>query len=268
MPTGDEIMECSQSVSPADMPNEGFAGLGVSLLFTPGERPDLQQMTRFLADCQKRGLEVSFSHLPHPGEGWVELLTSGLTFDLVGLSPADSAPLPAMVHCYGSEGSKPLSRIYEAVSILPANHIAAGAGMLPVIRALAGLAANVALEFPVTAVSWHSAQTFMPPQYFIRVVMNWLSGGTFPALGLAALVHSSAGSIISTGLMPIVGQEFQLESGRTEDAEEMLDMALRVADHLVRHGPLSHSGQIEYANGTIELEPSKLGQLVLAWKVD
>jgi hypothetical protein len=70
------------------------------------------------------------------GEGWLELLVNGLTFDVVGLSPGKGAEQPACVHSYSlPAGSEPFG--LEAVTVRPGPHLAGGQTMAPVLRSLA-----------------------------------------------------------------------------------------------------------------------------------
>ncbi len=235
---------------------------GVSLLFEAGCRPSADDMARLF---DGGGSTARISHRPRQDEGWLELLSSGLTFDLSGLKPGAGSPVPAPQHVYGFEQSAPRFQALEAVEIAPGRHIAAGRAMLPVVRTLAGLAAGLALQAPVVAVAWHSAGTAMAPAYFARIVMNWLGGGAFPALGLAALVPAPDGSVASQGLAAFTGQEFQLEAAQGEARAETIKLAIRVADFLVRHGAMTRSGPIEGGNGLFA-EPSQVGNLVWIWR--
>ncbi|WP_395395065.1 hypothetical protein WBP07_06850 [Novosphingobium sp. BL-8A] len=204
------------------------------------------------------------SHRPPSAQGWLELLASGLTFDMSGLAPGEAASLPFdQPHFHGFE-VVPELELLKGIELVPGGHIAGGGTMPPVLRTLAGLSAALALQLPVSAVAWHSAGTVMAPAYFARMVMNWLSGGVFPALGLAALVQAEDGSIASQGLAAFCGQEFQLEPRRDEHRTDTVKLALRVADHIVRRGPLTVPGPIE---GTgLFAEPSQVGKLVWIWR--
>ncbi|MFD2579415.1 hypothetical protein ACFSTD_14295 [Novosphingobium colocasiae] len=113
-----------------------------------------------------------------PSEGWAEILVSGLAFDLSGLQPAPAAPARPFDHAYGFAADVP-DGLREAVLLVPSGHISAGAALAPVVRAMVGLAANLVLNLPVVAVQWHPARTVIEPRTFVRIIMNWLSGGAF-----------------------------------------------------------------------------------------
>lgn len=241
---------------------------GLSLLFPTGTRPTVQDIVRLFETSAASGLAARISHIPQSEQGWVEILASGLTFDLRGLAPGQPAS-PAQGDeprfRYGFEGALDADEL-EAIELVPSGHIAAGAGLLPVLRTMAGLAANLALHLPVAAVAWHSAQTLMEPRYFSRIVLNWLSGGAFPALGLTALVPAGDGSIASSGLAHFTGQEMQLEGRADEPQADTVKLAIRLIDYLVREGRLDAPHTIEAGDTTLLAEPSQVGRLVLVWR--
>lgn len=238
-----------------DMPAAGF-----SLLFDAGARPQVSDVARLLSNVES-GIAARVSHRPAPEEGWAEILMNGLTFDLRGLSPAVSAGVATALHYYGVEDGGE-AQVLEPVELVPAEHVAAAGTLQPVIRALAGLAANLVLHLPVKAVVWHPARTFMEPRYFSRIVLNWLSGGAFPALGLTALVPGEGGGVSSNGLAHFIGQEMQLEKREGEDSAEAVKLAIRLVDHLVGNGPLKAPRRIKAGREVLLAEPSHSGKYV------
>ncbi|MEE4451136.1 hypothetical protein [Novosphingobium resinovorum] len=254
-------------------PAEGaWAGsAGLTLIFAPGTRPDADGVARLIAASREAGLAASVSHRPVGEATWLELLASGLTFDLVGLAPGKGAPIPEPVQRFGlDEGDDPGAG--EAIALVPSGHILGGAGMQPVMRIMLGLAANLVLglkaETPVRAVAWGPARTLMEPRYFCRMVLAWLGGGAFPALGLTALLAAPDGSVASRGLAHFTGQEIQLEAREGESAADTVKLAVRVIDHLVRRGRLTAPLRIEAAPQALLAEPSQVGKLVLIWRED
>lgn len=195
----------------------------------------------------------------------MELLASGLTFDLAGLAPAAAAPAPTIAHRFGLAADDDLS-LCEVVSLKPGPHVAGGAGLSPVVRTLAGLGANLVLSLPVKAVCWGPAATAMEPAYFARMMLNWLSGGAFPALGLTALVAHPDGSIASNGLSHFTGQEIQVESRSGETQADTAKVAIRVIDYLVRHGRLNEAHELDVPDERLIAEPSQIGSLIRVWR--
>ena len=122
------------------------------------------------------------------------MLVNGLTFDLHGLAPGPAADPPPRRHEFGLPADfyeGPL----EAVTLQPGPHLAEGARMAPVVRALAGLAAQLSALPGVRAVAWQPALTWCAPQPFRDSVTRWLEGGVFPGLSLAALVAMADGGM-------------------------------------------------------------------------
>ncbi len=233
-----------------------------------GSRPDQAEIRSWFAQDGREALPASLSHISDPEEGWVELLASGLTFDLQGLVPAPSRLLDPPAHVYGFPPGREIDdwNEFEVVSLAAAGHVAGGAGLAPVIRAMAGLAANLALSLPVSAVLWPPAHSAMEPAYFARSVFNWLAGGAFPALGLTSLVAAPDGSIASVGLSFFTGMEMQLEAGPEGDRVRDMKLAVRLADYLVARGiPETETG-IRLDTQELVLEPSRQGRKVWGWR--
>jgi hypothetical protein len=217
------------------------ATAGVSLLFAVGARPAAGDIEHLLSLAAQPGASVS--HRPPDEEGWIELLASGLTFDLHGLAPSASAPVPAIGHLYGLPAD--IAKFeFEAIALEPGAHIAAAGAMIPVVRVLVGLAAQLALRLPLTGVCWQPAQSWMEPKYFCRIVANWLSGGAFPALGLTGVVWRREGLLETAGLAFFVGQEVRLRQRPGETGSETIKLAGRIIDHLVRHGPVAGAQEL------------------------
>lgn len=248
------------------MPGNQELPTGLSLFFAVGQRPSADDIERLLVSSETSLLGARISYRPDEREGWVELLASGLTFDLTGLSPGQSAPIPAIAHRFGvSEHLQPTA--LETISLHPGQHIAGGNAMMPVVKTMVGLVANLALHLTAKAVCWHPAGTWMDPGYFARIVLNWQSGGAFPALGLTAIEQKDDGSVASTGLAYFVGQEVQIEPAPGEARADTVKLALRVIDYMVLHGPLRAPRKLEGPAGeTLAAEPSQFGKVVWIWR--
>lgn len=238
---------------------------GLSLIFGAGQRPTVQVVEDLLGESDLIPMSASISHKGEEGEGWVELLASGLTFDLVGLAPAASAPVLPAVHRYGIDAD--FSQVpSEAIALVPGQHIAGGHAMMPVVKAMASLVAGLALQISARAVCWHPARTWMDPNYFARIVLGWQSGGAFPALGLTA-ISVRDGRAVSSGLAYFVGQEIEVEAREGEPTADTVKLAVRVIDYIVRNGALTAPRQLEGPNGEVLLaEPSQFGKMVWVWR--
>ncbi|MFM5908546.1 MAG: hypothetical protein ACKOPO_13335 [Novosphingobium sp.] len=173
--------------------------------------------------------------MPEPDEGWLELLAMGLTFDLSGLVPLAPASASPAEHYFGVDRAS-LGDTKEIVRLCPGPHLSGANRMLPVIRVLAGLGAELARLPGILAVSWESASTRMAPAYFMSAIRAWLSGGAFPALGLTGLVRRDDGGLESRGFSLFAGYELAIEPVPGETPQDAAKLAARVMHHLVQFG--------------------------------
>ena len=237
--------------------------VGLSLTFCVGDRPSASEIERLMLSDAVPDLGASITHRPDAAEGWLEILASGLAFDLVGLAPAQSSRPPEAHFCFGLS-RKDAEAPCEAITLLPGPHLqGGGSAMMPVVRTMAGLVADFARHLPVKAVCWHPAGTWMDPQYFARTIENWLSGGPFPSLGLTAIEQIGEQGVRSTGLAFFTGQEVELESHPDQPMAEAVKLAIRVIDFLVGEGPLDAVTELQGPAGELLVaEPSEDGRLV------
>ena len=145
------------------------------MLFAKGKRPSADQIERLLEASEIAGAAAHVSYRPlDDHDGLLELLISGLTFDLVGLEPAAAMSPPPSATQFGLS-PRDLGDGLEAITLVPGQHLSGGHAMIPVVQAMLGLAGHIALPLSVEAVCWHPAQSWMEPQYFSRVALGWLS---------------------------------------------------------------------------------------------
>lgn len=236
---------------------------GVSLLFAGGKRPSVDEVARLLASPDMAGAAAFVSFRPPEDEqGWMELLVNGLTFELTGLRPGKAMPLPQRRHSFGLPEASEISDC-EAITLVPGRHVAGGFAMIPVVQAMTGLAAHIALPLGAQAVCWHPAKSWMEPQYFSRVTMNWLAGGAFPALGLTALQANANGAVVSEGLSYFAGQEVIVEGRKGEEAADVARLAVRFVDFIATNGPFKGDLEFEGPGGELlRAEVSGYGKLV------
>ncbi len=257
--------------------------VGISLLFAGAERPDAVAI-RALAD-NARGFSVS--HDPgtlargrpagngsaangHGGDAsqkgdWLEVLADGLTFDLSGLAPAAGHQLPQRAYCFDMPAGVDNLGL-EAISLTPGPHLSGGARMMPVVRTMAGLAAQLCALPGLVAVAWHPARSWIGPRYFTSIIGNWLEGGVFPGLGLVGLATVADGGMQSEGLSFFTDQELRIEPELTEDRANAAKIAVRLIDRLIEHGRLESAETIAGPEGRLlRIEPSANGHLVRVW---
>lgn len=197
---------------------------------------------------------------------WLELLVSGLTFDLTGLAGGGPAAMPARAHLYGvapSVAEGPL----EAITLMPGPHLAGGGSMLPVVRMLAWLAAQLAKLPGTRAVAWHPARCWSAPHHFRDVVLRWIEGGVFPGFGLAAITPMADGGLQTEGLALFTGQELRIEPDMAADRAAAAKITLRLLHMLVENGWIDVAEQVTGPAGEkLRLEPSANGRFVRVWR--
>ncbi len=236
---------------------------GISLLFAAGNRPTATLVEHLMLGASHEEVSARIGHRPPDEHGWIELVASGLTFDLRGLAPGMAAPQVPANHLYGlPEDIGQLA--LEPVLLTPGPHIASGGATMPVVRTLMRLAATLALELPVVAVCWDPAGAWMDPKYFSRIMFSWLSGGAFPALGLVGLRWRHDGAVESAGLEFFTGQELCVGQRAGEGGPDTMKLAARVIDRLVAHGRLDRAEIFAGTDGeALRAEPSPDGRRVV-----
>ena len=233
----------------------------VSLLFAPGRRPDAAAVAALAA-----GGAFAVSHRPPDagvgtGPCWLELLTTGLTFDLSGLAPGAPAEPFAFAHRYGV-ATETDTESAETITLALGPHLAGAEGLLPVVRAAAGLAMALAALPGTMAVGWRPARALSGTAHITSSVGTWLAGGAFPALGLTALHRSPDGAMTSEGLALLTGQELWLEPAAGYQPADDARLAVRLIDRLIAIGPIRASITVEPIAGykiMLEPDPPEIG---------
>lgn len=225
---------------------DAASGAVLSLLFADGSRPEADRIAGAGSAPDGAG-PFTVSHRPDPAQGWLELLSSGLTFDCRGLAPGYPAALPSAGSLLG------LDKVPDgqAISLAPGPHIAAGRGLLPVVRVLAAVGRRLADLPDLRAVCWLPAGSWMEPGYFRRVIDDWLGGGAFPALGLTSLRRESNGAMVSLGLGLLIGQELRFEPDRNLSAGAVARISMRLIHELVSNGPVATPQEFAGPDGEV-----------------
>jgi len=233
-----------------------------SLLFAPGDRPGADQV-RALAAADPSFLvsfdpeEQATASATCPQERWLEVLANGLTFDVQGLAPGTSQPVPRSTHCYGLPADFDGVAL-EAISLRPGRQFASAGPVLSVARGLAWLAAVLAGLPGVVAVGWHSARTISAAHHFRGSVLRWVNGGAFPGLGLTALGPTPDGGMQSDGLALFNGQELRLAPELARDRAAGARLAVRLLHWLVERGRLdAPTGLVGPSGEALVLAPSE-----------
>lgn len=234
--------------------------VGVVLAFSEGWRP-CRETVRALMTGHPRfmiGHHPSRSPNGRPAspvqaEGllpceWLELLSDGLSFDLIGLVPGPSAILPQVSRSHGFDGDLQSGGV-EAVGLFPGPHIAESGASLPIFRAMMGLAAEIihALE-GVQAVCWAPARSAIHPSVFGPSVDAWMKGGRFPAQGLVEF-DFDRGSLRSEGLSYFAAREVVFDEELAREREEAMDLASWLVHEMVAIGPLEQAVELQAWDG-------------------
>ena len=191
-------------------------------------RPDAKVLQR-LAETGA----FTISHGRSADAGWIELLSDGLTFDLAGLSPGPSIPMPSIANWFGVEPVQPDCGV---ITLSAGPHLAGAEHLLPVVRVAAALLASLAALPGVRSLAWLPAASATRRDWFTTAIRAWNNGGPFPALALSALERSAQGTLTSRGLNFLIGNEFRLTGCGDLAPDDAARVAIRLTDWLVVNG--------------------------------
>jgi hypothetical protein len=250
-----------------------FSGPIAALMFAAGCRPDVEAI-RNLAE-REGGFSISQFLSPRSvsaGEAStdsiaaqlsLEMLSNGLTFDLVGLAPGAAAEGAPCVHGDALAGIAGL----EAVNLRFGPHLSGGHAMMPLIRSLAWIAAMLSALDGAAAVAWHPARRWCGQDFFRDSVFRWINGGGFPVLALTSLAATSDGGMQSEGLALFTGQELRIEPELAVNSVKAEKTATWLVEHLAEAGRVEAAQRLESPGGLfLRLEPSANGRFVRVWR--
>lgn len=248
------------------MPFSG-ASSGFSLLFAPGSRPDAGAIMRLLQQDRQAAQAFAISHAPDPGEGWLELLCHGLTFELSGLAPAAGMAGAEVIHRFGSLSQNSVLQ-GEWLNLTVGRHLRGGQNLQPVVRGMAVIVLALLALDGVVAVAWGPARALLAQDYARRALGEWLAGGVFPALGLAALVQDASGALVSEGLGFFIGQELRLDPALAQDQAQAGRIATRLIHCLVDGWKVRAHTEIAGPGGeSLGVEPVADGRVLRVWQI-
>lgn len=234
---------------------------GLALLFPAGVRATAAELESLLARPSLAAVAL-VSNQRGQGQGCLELLANGLTFNITSLAPEASAPVAAPRHIYGLPRDV-TGQDWEVCLLAPGPHLADAGAMEPVVRTMAMLASALAQGLGAQAICWQPAASWMDVTYFARIVEAWCSGGAFPALGFSGMDRLEDGSVTSEGLAFFTGQELRVEARPGEPPADTVKLAVRLADRLVRGGPIAVAGRLTGPDAeALYAEPSPDGRQV------
>ena len=119
---------------------------GLYLLFDPGSRPlrsgvlaALETLPNIVVSHDPASSVAGPARNVDPtGEmdnHWLELLISGMTFDLLGMSPGPGVMTPQISHRIACDSEADFETM-EAMALVAGPHLADGANSLPIVRAM------------------------------------------------------------------------------------------------------------------------------------
>lgn len=227
----------------------------VSIAFDPAETPMLR-----VIDAAE---DADRSQDPYAEKLWMELVTRGLSFDLVGISPAPGQSLAETSHHFDYAKPDTFGE-HGVLELLPGAHLSGGEKSLPVLKAQFALCRDLVRYFAdVEAVVWPPAQSAIGRRFFESTITAWIEGGTFPALGLAAIRETEQGGLQSVGLDYIIGQEVRVEPSLASDKVDATRLAVRLINQLVLVGRVTESELVIAPDGRrLRVEPSEDGKFV------
>jgi len=198
---------------------------------------------------------------------WVEMMREGLTFDILGIAPGDPAAFPSIEHHFDLE-SVPSASGYEALQIMPGQHLSGGHNAIPVVKSMLALARDLTHHLEhLEAVVWPAARSAIGRRFFESVTTAWLEGGAFPALGLTAFTQTMDGAIQSVGLDFWIGQELRIEAPLSADKVAATRLGVRLINQLIIVGGLTESERVTAPDGSrLVMRPSRNGKFIRVWQ--
>lgn len=210
----------------------------------------------------ERGLQYFVSHAPEASEGWAEVLSNGLTFDLCGLADGPVMSAPDIASAVGL--AWPDSAPSGWLTVAPGPHLAGAERLLPVIRVVSMLLMELAKVGPAKGIAWLPARLVLKTDVFERAVRPWLEGGAFPAPAFVSMHREADGTLRTEGLKFLTGQEFSLSPSASGDLRQLPFVALRLVDWLVAHGPVVEPMRAVLAGTGAVLLEAEGGERILA----
>lgn len=253
---------------------------GVCLLFAAGARPDRLAVREFA--LRHATVSVSFDPAERPplkaidaqsiaangvpqfdDHQWIELVHSGLTFDLRGLVPPPGVLIPETEYLVDFN-RRPSQSDFEAIELVPGSHLSGGERTLPVLKAMFALARDIVHHFTeIKAVIWAPSQSVIGRRFFESTVTAWVDGGAFPALGLTAFRETLDGGLQSVGLEYLIGQELRIEPSLAADKVSATRLGVRLINQLVLVGRVTEGEYVIAPDGQrLRVEPSENGKFV------
>lgn len=195
-----------------------------------------------------------------------ELLRGGLTFDLLGMRPAQAIPIPD-IRSWLAMPSADRASLMGCLGMALGPHIRAGQADVTILRGLLELANGMLAGLPqCRGICWSASGTIVAPDAFAELVQGWNSGGTMPAQMIVSVKQALGGGIETSGLAYFTGQELRLEPPIATDEGHASLLALRLSAQLIHRGRMDAAEDFAGPDGRLlRLEPSPNGRFIRVW---
>ena len=247
---------------------------GIYLLFPAGRRPDRADIIAAIEQLPLAAISHDPTEQPKPyphgddhGDAragdWLELILSGMTFDLLGLAPGPSVAIPTIAHRFACDAHFDPDK-HDAIALVPGPHLQDGANSLPIVRAMLDLACGIARRIDgVETICWSPARSAIAMPMFCQSVEQWLGGGAFPALGLTSFSLDEGGALTSEGLAHFLGQELSISPEIASDKVAATKLGARLVHDLVAVGRLEAPRRYTTDDGSgLLLSPTENASLI------
>lgn len=144
----------------------------------------------------------------------------------------------------------------SVISIELGSHLAGGEKVPAIVKALLSAAAGIGKIADAFAVMWLPGSTISGFEYFARVVAEYDADGVFPVLALVNFKKDDDGTIRSSGLDWLSGQELCVAPAAVSETE-IMRRVMRVAHDMATNGPVTSDTDLDGIdeNETVELRP-------------
>lgn len=113
-------------------------------------------------------------------------------------------------------------------------HVAGGERVPAIVQVLLAAATRVGSSLGAVATIWHPAQIVSGFDYFSESVEDYLGGGVFPVLAMVNFKAAADGTVNSTGLGFLAGQELQI-AGSGADERQIMRRFLQAAHDMATY---------------------------------
>jgi hypothetical protein len=153
------------------------------------------------------------------------------------------------------------SKLKSFIAVALGDQVGSGRISPSIVKQMLTLSVALGEELDCNAVLWHPSQIVTGFSYFSEAVEQYTSGGPFPVLAFVDFAFANDGSLVTTGLSWLSGQELKLEKS-TLPAMEMMRRAVRISHDIACNGAIDVAMEIDGLDHgeRMNLVPSANGQ--------